>query len=304
MIWLRSYFHRLGQAFAATGRVMLRHEIPRDAASISYFSLAALIPAMLVLIALADAFLGWMNLHRTVIQRVVNFFPGSRQFLRSNLDDMTNPSSAVVLSCVVIVLWSSSWIFTFIESATDRAWNAPSQRTFWERRLLSVAFMALSGISLLASAVITAVISDARAHIGIGIPISATASHFIGWFWYLTLFGTGLLIAILVFTLMFKLIPHCKVLWIESFSGAMIATVLWEIGSLIFVKLMPFFDYQKVYGRMGAFIALLVLIYTSNIIVLFGANFSAQMNRTAAKKNVQELAAISNSRIRRFPTGL
>jgi len=284
--------------------MMWKHEVPRDAASISYFTLVALIPAILVLISLADVFLGWMNLHKSVIQQVVSLFPGSRQFLSSNLDDLRSPSTAVVLSCAIVFLWSSSWIFTFIESAIDRAWGVPSQRTFWERRLLSVTFMALGGISLLISAAITAVVSTARANAVNDVMASSRASFLIGWFWYFVLLGTGLLIAISVFTLLFKLTPHCKVLWIEAFSGAMVATVLWEIGSFIFLKLVPYFDYQRIYGRMGAFIALLVWVYTSNIIMIFGGGFSAQMYKTAPKKIPQESDAAAKGRIRRFPSGL
>ena len=98
MVLKRSFLRLIGRTFAGSGRLMLKHEIPRDAAGISYFCLVALVPAILVLIALADAFLGWMNLHGTVVQRIVALFPGSRQFLRSNLSEITKPSPAVVLS--------------------------------------------------------------------------------------------------------------------------------------------------------------------------------------------------------------
>jgi membrane protein len=300
----KPYLRQVGKAFAATSRIMWRHEVPRDAASISYFGLIALIPSVLVLFALSDAFWGWGNFHEPVIQRVVAFFPGSRQFLSSNLDDLTNPSSAVVLSCVIVVFWSSSWIFTFIESAVDRAWGVPSHRTFWERRLLSILFMVLGGTSLLISAVITAVASAVRADTAYGYLTSPETSHFIERIWYFSLIGAGLLTAVLVFTLLFKLVPHCRVLWMEAFSGAAVATILWEIGSLIFVRLLPFFDYQKIYGRMGAFIALLVWLYTSNMIIIFGASFSAQMNKASSRVMLQESGELLRERFRKFPPGL
>jgi len=86
------------------------------------------------------------------------------------------------------------------------------------------------------------------------------------------LIGAGLLIAILVFALIFKWTPHYRVHWSEAFAGAAATTLLWEIGSYIFMRIVPFFDYQRIYGRMGAVIALLVWIYTSNLMLLFGAN--------------------------------
>ncbi len=301
MVISKSSFGHFGRSFAAAGRMMLSHEVPRDAASISYVSLVALFPAILVMIAVVDAFLGWMNLHRTVIQRIVDLFPGSRQFLRSNLSELTNPSTAVVLSCVFLVLWSSSLIFTFMECAINRAWGVINQRTFWESRLRSVVLTILVGTSLLSSAGITAFVSAVQARAAARIGESARASYFMGWVWYLILLGAGFLIAVLVLTLMFKWTPHRRVLWSEAFSAALISTIMWDIGSIIFVKLVPFFNYQRIYGKTGAVIALLVWVYTSNLIMLFGANFSAQLHGMAQKSR-PDSDTLPRENIERFPS--
>ncbi len=283
----KRYFRRIGKSIAAAGRMMLKHEAPRDAASISYFSLIAMFPATLVMIAVVDAFWGWMNLHGTVIQLIVGLFPGSHQLLRSDLNEITTPSTPVVLSCAFVFIWSSSWIFSFLESAINRAWEVSHQRTFWESRLRSIAFMLLGGVSLLITAAITAIASAARARAAVHIFSNAKTGFLIGWFWYTVLLLAGLIIAILVFALVFKWTPHCKVYWKEAFSGALTFILLWEVGSIIFVRLMPYFDYQRIYGKTGAAITLLVWVYTSSLILLFGANFSAQMNRARIEQSVK-----------------
>jgi len=280
---------------------MLNHEIPRDAAGISYFGLIALVPAILVLIALADAFLGWMDLHKTVVQRVIALFPGSRQFLVLNLSEITKPSTAVVLSCVIILLWSSSWIFAFIESSINRAWGVSSQRTFWESRMRSIGFVVLAGTSLLSSAAINAFISAASLRAQSHMTVSVRAYQFIGWFWYFVLLGTGFLIAVMVFALIFKWMPHRKVFWRDALAGALVTTVIWELGSYIFIRLVPFFDYQRIYGKMGAVIALLAWVYTSNLIMLFGANFSARLHDMMAEQTVTDNTLYLGEKLRRFP---
>jgi membrane protein len=302
MVIKRRHFHQVSRSFIAAGGMMLKAEVPREAAGISYFSLMAMFPAMLVLIALADTFLGWMHLHDTVVQSIMSLFPGSRQFLQSNLNDITTPSTTVVVSCMIVVFWSYSWIFTFMERAINHAWGTLSKRTFWESRLLSVALMILGGFSLLISAAITGFVSAARARAAAFLTISAEANYFMGWFWYLLLLGTGLLIAVLVFALVYKWTPHCRVYWREAFSGALVATVLWEIGSFIFVQLVPFFNDQRIHGKMGAVIALLTWVYTSNLIVIFGANFSAQLHWTASELPLPGSDASLTNKISRFPT--
>ncbi len=269
---------QIGKALVAAGRMMLTHEVPRDAAGISYFALVALFPATIVLIALVDAFLGWTDLHDTVLKRIADLFPGSHQFLTSNLNGIATPSTAIVISCIVVVLWSSSWIYTFIESGVNRAWDLTHQRTFWESRMYGIALMALGGFSLLCSAAITTFVSAVRAQAEIHISQSAQTYYFMDRFWHLTLLGAGFLIAVLVFAFVFKWAPHRKVLWMEAFPGALVSTVMWEVGSFIFAEIIPFFDYQRIYGRMSAVIAILVWVYTSNLILLFGANFCAQFH--------------------------
>jgi len=279
---------RFGKALASAGQMMLRHEAPRDAAGISYFTIMALFPAILVVIAIVDAFLGKMEWHATVVEIIVDLFPGSRQFVRSNLAEITTPSKAGIISCVVVVFWASSWIFSFIESSINRAWDIPNQRTFWESRLRTIALLALGSVSLFGSAALTIFVGVARAraaeHIHLG--RYASASAFIGWFWYLVLLGTGILVAVFVFAMVYKWTPHCKVFWREAFSSAVVAAIAWEVAGYIFMKVVPLFDYQQVYGRMGTVVALLAWVYTSNMILLFGANFCSQLHWIGAEAPV------------------
>jgi len=255
--------------------MMLRHEAPRDAAGISYFTLMALFPMILIVIAVTDYFLGWLNLHDTVVRNVVELFPGSNQFVQSTLEEIITPSRTAIFSCVAVVLWVASWVFTFIEGAINRAWDIPNQRTFWDSRLRTVALLALCSISLLISSLFTVFLSTARRQAMAHIDVS---TDFMGWFWYLAMLGAGMLIAVFVFTLIYKWTPYCKVFWSEALAGAVTATVVWEIAGYIFMKLVPMFDYQQVYGKMGTIIALLVWLYTSNMILIFGAHFCAQLH--------------------------
>jgi membrane protein len=299
MILKRYYFRQTARAFVAAGRMMLKHEVPRDAAAVSYFGLVALFPAIIVIITMVDFFLGWKNLHDIVLDRIVDLFPVSRQFLKSNLKELTSPSTAIIVSCVIVVLWSSSWIYTFIESAINRAWGVSHQRTFWESRMRSIALMALGGFSLLCSAAITAFVT-AVSRAALDITRSASATFVIDWLWYLVLLGTGMLIAVLVFAFLFKWTPHRKVIWGEAFSGALVSTIMWEIGSFIFVKLVPYFDYQRIYGRMGAVIALLVWVYTSSLLLLFGAHFSAQVHWIRTEIPLPVPGGFAGEKLRRF----
>ncbi len=278
---------RVRKAVSALGRAlraMWDHRNPRDAAAISYFSTLALFPGVLVLIAVANDLLGKFEVGKvTVFGRIIVLFPVSKKFLDENLSQIIDPSTTLVLSCVVIVMWTSSWVFSIVENALNRAWDVPRRRTFWESRVRSVTVVVLGGIILLGSVAILAIAS----------PITREAQErfriyfrdpIISWLWQSVLYVAVFFLAILVFTCVYKLMPDKKVDWRDALSGALLSALLWEMGTFIFIKLVPSFDFDRIYGRMGAVIMLLVWVYTSNLIMLFGANFSAQLQRVASER--------------------
>jgi YihY family inner membrane protein len=298
-------FRRLGNAFAGASRALINPETPRDAAAISYFSLIALFPSILILISLTDTLLNWVDLHRRVVRIIAALFPGSNEFLRAYLNELTRPSTALTISCVVVILWSSSWIFTFIETALNRAWGVPNRRSFWESRIRSISLMVLGGLCLLVSACITVVVSRMQSASSGRIPAFAD-DPIIKWLWSSLIMAMGFLVAIIVFSMVFKLMPDRKVPWIEALSGAVVAAILWEIASYVFARLVPSFDYQKMYGKTYTIILLLVWVYTSSLIMLFGANFSAQLHRTDLKRERAPVPGASErdyyrNKIRTFP---
>ncbi|MBP1609705.1 MAG: ribonuclease [Acidobacteria bacterium] len=80
--------------------------------------------------------------------------------------------------------------------------------------------------------------------------------------------------------LIYKLMPGFPISWFEAWYGSVAAAIIWELGSYIFVKAIAQFDYGRVYGKAGAVIALLAWVYTSSLIMLYGAHFTAQLHQS------------------------
>jgi membrane protein len=282
---------------------------PRDAAAISYFSSLALIPAVLVLIAVANDILGKFDFGKSsIVVRIVALFPVAKNFLEENLSQIIDPPASLVLSCIVVVMWTSSWVFSIVENALNRAWNVPKQRSFWESRIRSITVVAAGGTILLASVAIIAVASPVSDATRERLLVYA-ADPIISWVWKAVLLSASFLLAILVFCCIYKLMPEKKVTWVEAVSGALVSALLWETVSVIFIDLIPFFDYERVYGRMAAVIALLAWVYSSNLIMLFGAHFSAQLRGPAALPELateevasaKQFAGRTKGKVRSFP---
>jgi membrane protein len=273
--FLRRLWGALGSAFGA----LLNEDTPRDAAAISYFGMLSLFPSILLLFATADTSLGWIGEPREkIIQRFVSLFPASRQFLSDNLTDLADPSPALTVACIVVVIWCTSWICAFVENALNRAWKVSRRRPFWENRIRGMALMAVGGMCLLASVAFNAFVSAIRAQSASRIP--ALAEPVFHRLWSFIPLAAGFLIAVFVFTLIYKLMPGCPISWFEAWCGSVAAAVIWELASSIFVKVLSHFNYGKIYGKAGAVIALLAWVYTSSFIMLYGAHFTAQLHQS------------------------
>jgi membrane protein len=81
----------------------------------------------------------------------------------------------------------------------------------------------------------------------------------------------------LVFLLLYWWIPNTSVKWSEANWGAMVAASAWEINRAGFIWYLNsgLAKYQLIYGSLGALVALILWIYLSSLIVLFGAHLSA-----------------------------
>lgn len=300
----KSNARRFGGAVGGALRAWFNPDTQRDAAAISYFSLFALFPAILVMIALADAFIS-PELHRSMSNLVIRLFPGSRAYLRQNIAEIISPTPTVVLSCLFVVVWASMWVFTFIENSFNRIWGTCKKRTFWESRLRSIGLLLTGSFLLMVSAVFTITVSAARSQ-ATGISSAYARDQILDWLQSSILLGTGFLLVILVFAVTYKLMPDKEISWFEVWPGAVMAAFIWEIAVYIFAKLVPHFDYQRVYGQTGAIVTLLIWVYTSTLIMLFGASFSAHFS---LKKPGEEAEATderkalekSQDRIRKFP---
>lgn len=89
----------------------------------------------------------------------------------------------------------------------------------------------------------------------------------------------SVVVTIILFTVLYKLLPNTHVPFTEALPGAVLAGVLWEGAKFGFSFLLPYFHYDLLYGSIGAAVALLTWVYLSSVIMLFGAQFTALLHR-------------------------
>src|ERR671939_890763 len=127
------------------------------AAAMSYFGLLTLFPTLLVLLALGNNF----EVGKEMLNRAVDVYPGSREFLRSTIRSLENVGPTVIITCIVVTLWAGSWVFNVVERAINRLWGT-RPRTFLHGRGFTLALMGGIGVLLIASVMVTYVLVALR----------------------------------------------------------------------------------------------------------------------------------------------
>ncbi|HXG92461.1 MAG TPA: YihY/virulence factor BrkB family protein [Blastocatellia bacterium] len=255
------------------------NDLTTSAAAASYFSMLVLFPMLLLLITIGNYVLGPQTVERYLVSQVLGFLPGAQSFIRKNLESISNISTGLIISCLIVVLWAASWLFTVIEKALNRVWGT-SPRSFLHGRAVNMAVMTLVWALLGASAIFTTLVTGLRAAAErLPLQLGPELAWLAGLAWQVIFIIISVAVTIILFTVLYKFLPNTRVVLTEALVGATIAGVLWEGAKFGFASLLPYFHYDLLYGSIGAGVALLSWVYLSSVILLFGAQFTALLHR-------------------------
>jgi membrane protein len=245
-----------------------------SAAAMSYFGLMALFPALLLLLAISNK----LTAGSQMLAHAVDVYPGSAKFLRETIGAFSEIGVGAVITCVVLVFWAGSWVFAVVERAVNRIWGTVS-RTFLHGRALTVGMVALVGVLLSVSVVLTSALVALREIANRFSPrqierytlLTSVGSAF----WQVVFFAASYAATVALFVFIYRFMPRAAVTLRDTLPGAFLAGLLWEIAKYIFAASLHYFHYDQIYGSVGAVVAVLTWSYVSSLILLLGAQMTA-----------------------------
>jgi membrane protein len=257
----------------------LDNELATSAAAVSYSLILALFPTLLFLITVGNSIIGPEKVEKYLLRQVLDFFPGAYTFVRNNLESISNISTRLIISCFIAMVWAAMGIFSVIERALNRIWGTVP-RSFLHGRAINFLTLILVVILLGASALSTALVTGLQSVAGdLPAKLGQQMQTIAGYFWHLVFILLSLAVTVILFTLLYKWLPNTKVSLREALTGAILAGVAWEAAKYGVSFLLPYFHYDLLHGSIGAAVALLSWVYTSSVIMLFGAQFTAVLHR-------------------------
>lgn len=264
----------------ATFREWSADQVPRMAAALSYYTALGLAPLLLVLIAAAGLFFGPEAAEGQIVEALSSELgPQMAAFLQTVVINLNENFSAGVVSAVVsgvALLVATTGLFVQMQTSLNEVWDVDNSGRGWrdllQARLLSLGVLSIVGFLLIVSLVLSSVITT------VGIRLS---EHFtgIGTVIELLSFAAGFGITMVLIALIYKALPDVALQWRDVWVGAAVTALLFSVGRYFVGVYLNTAGPASIYGAAGSFVLILIWVYYSAQIILFGAEFTQVYTR-------------------------
>ena len=267
--------HWLLALVLGTNRRFRAHDCLLLAAGLAFYTILSLFPLLLGLTAIFGPLLEGTDLQQRLIVTVSNAFPGSTDLITRTFAEAAGSQRTIGVVSLVTLILSASQIFVGIRRALNRAWGVTHTHSFLHRRLLEAAMLGSVILLVLASWAAVSLFSVVRPLLpatlavpGTG-PVAGTIAAL-----------TSFTLSFGVFALLYRFVPKANVSWADVRLGALLAAILFEVGKYAFSwYLTGFARYSLIYGSLGTTIVFLMWSYLSALILLLGAELTAEYAR-------------------------
>jgi membrane protein len=252
------------------------------AAALTYYAVLAIFPALIVLVSI----LGLVGESATqpLIDNLGTVAPGpAQEIFTSAIENLQGDQGAAGVLFVIGLLgalWSASGYVAAFMRASNAIYDMEEGRPIWKTLPVRVA-LTLVLLTLLAITTIAVVLTGGIAEkVGDVVGLGSTAVDV----WNIAKWPVLLLVVSFMFALLYWAAPNVKhpgFRWISP--GGVLAVIGWLIASGAFALYVSNFgSYNKTYGALGGVIVFLVWLWISNIMILLGAEFNAELERQRA----------------------
>ncbi|MFF4586258.1 YihY/virulence factor BrkB family protein [Streptomyces sp. NPDC001388] len=259
-----------------------KDELTDRAAALTYYGILALFPALLALVSLLG--IVGQSATQAVLDNIQKLAPGPAQdILRNAVQQMQGNSglgSVMAVVGLLLAVWSASgYVAAFIRSA-NAVYDIPEGRPVWKvlpvRVGVTVVLMVMAVVSALIVVFTGGLAREAGTALGVG-DAGLTA-------WSIAKWPVLVVLVMIMIAILYWATPNARVRgfrWITP--GSVLALVIWMIASAGFALYVANFgSYNKTYGALAGVIIFLVWLWITNLAILLGLEFDAELLRQRA----------------------
>jgi membrane protein len=256
-----------------TVQSFLRDDAITLAAALAFYAGLSLAP-LIVLLVWITSFLNPEMQQRILEQAVGVVGQGGAEGLRMIMQNAAQQpeagSIAGIISIIMLVL-AATGVFGQLQRSLNLIWDVESTGTgivsMIFKRLLALLMVFAIGAFLIASMILSAVISG-------GSRMAGGMFAALPWLWQIVDFVAPLLLFVPLFAALFRFVPDVKIQWRDVWVGATFTAALFALGKAVLGMYLGQGGVNSAYGAAGSFLALLLWVYYSSMIIFLGAEMT------------------------------
>jgi len=249
---------------------------PRLGAALAYYTIFSMVPLLMIVIGIASLVFGH-EAAREEILRQIGGLVGERSAtaIQEMLQQASQSKTGIMGSVIGIgtLLLGASGVFGQLQDALNTVWGVKPKPGRVLMRILRdrfLSFVTLVGTAflLLVSLVLSAALSAiGKTFTGL-LPIPEPILHGLD-------FAVSFGVITLLFAMIFKVLPDVKIHWSDVWIGAAVTALLFTIGKIAIGLYLGKTNVASVFGVASSLVIVLIWVYYSAQILLFGAEFTA-----------------------------
>lgn len=272
--------------FGALIRYLARTDVHTYAFSVAANAILSLFPFIVLLLTLTRGIFHSHAMEQVVAEMMKSFLPTGQDFVMRNMQLLAHPRKGTQIFSLFMLLVTSTGIFLPLEVALNNVWGVTKNRSYIRNQAVSLGLAFGVGILAMLSVLLTSSAHRLLTWIFIGHTDNVAFSFASFWFMKLCALMTG----ILIFLLIYWVLPNRKIPARAVLPTAIMMGLLWEIAKLLYIRSLPWLDFQGVYGPFYISVGLMMWAFLSGLLLLAGAHFSATRYavRMARRANLEE----------------
>ncbi|MBL7498652.1 YihY/virulence factor BrkB family protein [Frankia sp. CNm7] len=252
------------------------------AAALTYYSIQSIFPALLVLVSLLGVI--GRSATATILDNLQHLTPSSARDVVTNavngVRDSAGAGGVIAILGLAGAMWSASgYVAAFIRAA-NAVYDIPEGRPVWKIAPLRIAVTVALMLLLALSAVIVVFSGGVARQAGAALGFGQTAVEV----WSYAKWPVLVVLVILMIAILYWAAPnvrHQGFRWLTP--GSILALAIWMIASGAFAFYVANFgSYNKTYGALAGIIIFLVWLWLTNLAILLGLEFDAELARQRA----------------------
>lgn len=279
IIWRR--VHRFISIIHRAWREFVKGQSTLMAAALSFYGLVSLVPLSFFVMLALSRIVGTEWAYKFITQVVSDNFPHSEEVILNQVDRFLVSGRLWLKGSLwgaLALLWSGLSFFETLDRVINAVWTRERMRGYFKRKFMALLTFIGAGIFFAASLLLSTTITTLRA---LDLVIFGIRPSDLVWFWRFMGWVLPYVLSVMMFFLVYKFLPMTRIPAQLAFRTACIVGVIWEGSKFAFAKYVAQRQmYHHLYGPLTSVVLLMLWIFFSALLLIFGAHVVATYHRS------------------------